>query len=364
MGTGDALSTWIMASAATATRRDPAGHAAPEGAPPHWLVYFGADDIDASACAKVEELGGTVVQPPMEIGEGNRIAVAQDPGRAAVVRALRRATSTTDPNSPGRPAYCGHVRRPSPDATGRRAHRSRSACAACGAPGSATAHGPGVAVRRPLERGRSAARPPTRRRSSPVAGAGAGPTAVGAAKAAIVGQRRQHRERELREAQLCPLSRSSLSEVEQELRQCGLAPNTNQSTLTPNLLAIAPIGAPPAVQAVINAGNEIAHLPYVWGGGHVTYEDSGYDCSGSISFVLAAAGLLKGTETSGQLMSYGDAGPGKWITIYAAQGHTFMYIAGLRFDTVALAQTGSRWSNRPANSGDGGGFVERHPVGL
>ncbi len=72
----------------------------------------------------------------------------------------------------------------------------------------------------------------------------------------------------------------------------------------------------------------------------MTYEDTGYDCSGSISFVLAAAGLLNGTETSGQLMSYGDRGPGKWITIFAAQGHTFMYVAGLRFDTVALAQTG------------------------
>jgi hypothetical protein len=154
----------------------------------------------------------------------------------------------------------------------------------------------------------------------------------------------------------------ALSQVEQELRQSGLAPNTNQSTLTPDLLAIAPIGAPPQVQAIINAGNEIAHLPYIWGGGHARYVDNGYDCSGSISFVLAAAGLLNGTETSGQLMSYGAPGPGKWVTIYATQGHTFMYVAGLRFDTVALAQSGSRWSNRSAT--EGGGFVARHPVGL
>jgi hypothetical protein len=157
---------------------------------------------------------------------------------------------------------------------------------------------------------------------------------------------------------------TSLATVEQELTQSGFNANPNQATLTPNLLAIAPVDAPPEVQAIINAGNEIAHLPYIWGGGHETYEDSGYDCSGSISFVLAAAGLLKGTETAGQLMSYGDSGPGKWITIYASPGHTFMYIAGLRFDTVALAQTGSRWSNRPANGGDGGGFVARHPPGL
>ena len=155
---------------------------------------------------------------------------------------------------------------------------------------------------------------------------------------------------------------TSLTAIELELHQSGFNANPNQATLTPNLLAIAPIDAPPQVQAIVNAGNEIAHLPYIWGGGHETYEDSGYDCSGSISFVLAAAGLLKGTETSGQLMSYGDAGPGKWITIYAAPGHTFMYIAGLRFDTVALAQTGSRWSNRSAD--DGGSFVARHPPGL
>lgn len=155
---------------------------------------------------------------------------------------------------------------------------------------------------------------------------------------------------------------TSLATVEQELTQSGFNANPNQATLTPNLLAIAPVDAPPEVQAIINAGNEIAHLPYIWGGGHETYEDSGYDCSGSISFVLAAAGLLKGTETAGQLMSYGDSGPGKWITIYASPGHTFMYIAGLRFDTVALAQSGSRWSNRSAD--DGGKFVARHPPGL
>jgi cell wall-associated NlpC family hydrolase len=152
--------------------------------------------------------------------------------------------------------------------------------------------------------------------------------------------------------------------IRAELAASGVTANPNQATLTPNRLAIAPIAAPSAVQNVINAGNEIAHLPYIWGGGHITYEDTGYDCSGSISFVLAAAGLLKGTETSGQLMSWGEPGPGKWITVFATQGHTFMYVAGLRFDTVALAQSGSRWSNKPANRGDGGGFVERHPPGL
>jgi cell wall-associated NlpC family hydrolase len=152
--------------------------------------------------------------------------------------------------------------------------------------------------------------------------------------------------------------------VRRELTASGLSANSNQATLTPDGLAIAPVNAPYAVQAVISAGNEIAHLPYVWGGGHARYIDTGYDCSGSLSFVFAAAGLLNTTMTSGQLMSWGQPGPGKWITVFAAQGHTFMYVAGLRFDTVALAETGSRWSNRRADEPNLNQFVVRHPPGL
>jgi hypothetical protein len=152
------------------------------------------------------------------------------------------------------------------------------------------------------------------------------------------------------------------TQVRAELKASGLTANANQAMITPDGLAIAPINAPPAVQTIIQTGNEIAHLPYRFGGGHGTFEDNAYDCSGSLSFVFAASGLLNTTMTSGQLMSWGKPGPGKWITVFATQGHTFMYVAGLRFDTVALAQTGSRWSNRPAT--EGGGFVARHPVGL
>jgi cell wall-associated NlpC family hydrolase len=137
--------------------------------------------------------------------------------------------------------------------------------------------------------------------------------------------------------------------------------NPNQATLTSDGLAIAPIGAPAVVQEIIAAGNQIARLPYRYGGGHATYADTAYDCSGSISYVFDAARLLSGSATSGTLMTWGAAGPGKWITVYANAGHTFMYIAGLRFDTVALAQTGTRWSNRPANAGS---FAVRHPPGL
>ncbi|HLI58205.1 MAG TPA: hypothetical protein VKV21_00935 [Solirubrobacteraceae bacterium] len=156
----------------------------------------------------------------------------------------------------------------------------------------------------------------------------------------------------------------SLDEVRRQLRESGMSASPRQATLTSNLLAIAPVNAPAAVQEVIAAGNQISHLPYIWGGGHMTYEDTGYDCSGSLSYVLAAAGLLNRTMTSGQLMSWGDPGPGKWITVYASPGHTFMYVAGLRFDTVALAESGSRWSNRSADEPDLSSFVARHPPGL
>jgi cell wall-associated NlpC family hydrolase len=156
----------------------------------------------------------------------------------------------------------------------------------------------------------------------------------------------------------------SIADVRQQLAESGMTASTSQATLTPGGLAVAPIGAPAAVQEVIAAGNEIARLPYRYGGGHMTYEDTAYDCSGSISYVFAAAHLLNHTVVSGQLENWGDPGPGKWITVFANAGHTFMYVAGLRFDTVALAQTGSRWSDRPADEPDLSTFSVRHPPGL
>jgi cell wall-associated NlpC family hydrolase len=155
----------------------------------------------------------------------------------------------------------------------------------------------------------------------------------------------------------------TVTQVRQELAQSGMTASASQATLTAGGLALAPIGAPAAVQAVIAAGNQIARLPYHWGGGHMTYEDTGYDCSGSISYVFAAAHLLIQTVTSGELVNYGQPGPGKWITIFANAGHTFMIVAGLRFDTVALAETGSRWSNRRPDE-NLSAFSVRHPPGL
>ncbi len=156
----------------------------------------------------------------------------------------------------------------------------------------------------------------------------------------------------------------SVADIRKQLAQSGMSASTSQATLTPNGLAVAPIDAPAAVAAVIAAGNEIARLPYRYGGGHMTYEDSAYDCSGSISYVFAAAHLLDHTVVSGELERWGAAGPGKWITVFANAGHTFMYIAGLRFDTVALAETGSRWSDRSADEPDLKTFSVRHPPGL
>ena len=156
----------------------------------------------------------------------------------------------------------------------------------------------------------------------------------------------------------------SVSEVRQQLAASGMTASTDQATLTTDGLAIAPVGAPAAVQQIIDAGNQISHLPYIWGGGHMTYQDTGYDCSGSLSYVLAAAHLLDRTMTSGELENWGRPGPGKWITVFATGGHTFMYVAGLRFDTVALAETGTRWSANSADEPDLGSFVERHPAGL
>ncbi|HEX8976516.1 MAG TPA: hypothetical protein VF781_08390 [Solirubrobacteraceae bacterium] len=123
----------------------------------------------------------------------------------------------------------------------------------------------------------------------------------------------------------------------------------------------APAGAPAAVAQVIAAGNAIATLPYVWGGGHGSFHAGGYDCSGSVSYALAAAGLLGAPMVSGDFEGYGDPGPGRWITIYANAGHVWMEVAGWRFDTVALSYGGSRWAQ---GGGEFSGFVVRHPPGF
>ncbi len=131
-------------------------------------------------------------------------------------------------------------------------------------------------------------------------------------------------------------------------------------TLADGLLA-APLGAPAAVAAAIAAGNRIAKLPYRWGGGHRKFEDTAYDCSGSVSYALHAAGLLATTMTSGELAKYGEPGPGRWITIYANADHVYAVIAGVRFDTSGQTRAGSRWQSAQRSHA---GFAVRHPAAL
>jgi peptidoglycan hydrolase-like protein with peptidoglycan-binding domain len=127
-------------------------------------------------------------------------------------------------------------------------------------------------------------------------------------------------------------------------------------------LASAPANAPAAVKAVIAAGNKIAFKPYIFGGGHGSWNAAGYDCSGSVSYALHGGGLISTTEDSGELESYGAAGHGQWITIWANAGHVYMYVAGLRFDTSAQSSTGgSRWTTQSRSNS---GYVERHPRGF
>jgi hypothetical protein len=122
-----------------------------------------------------------------------------------------------------------------------------------------------------------------------------------------------------------------------------------------------PRGLPAAVSRAIRAANRIAGLPYRFGGGHRSFRDSGYDCSGSVSYVLHGAGRLSSPLDSSALMSYGATGRGRWITIYANPGHAYMVIRGRRYDTTGRSQTGSRWQQVERSSA---GYVVRHPPGL
>jgi len=142
-------------------------------------------------------------------------------------------------------------------------------------------------------------------------------------------------------------------------RRGGGDPNSTAILLTG--VALAPPTAPEVVKGAINAANTIVGRPYVWGGGHASFYDNSYDCSGAVSFALFGGGLIPRPLDSSSLMRWGSPGPGKWITVYANPGHTFVEIAGLRFDTVGDEQgTGPRWHLATASTD---GFVARHPPG-
>lgn len=123
-----------------------------------------------------------------------------------------------------------------------------------------------------------------------------------------------------------------------------------------------PTNVPESVQKVVAGANEIADFPYVFGGGHASFIDNAYDCSGSVSYALAAGGLIDRPETSGELESWGKPGPGRYITVFANAGHTYMYVDGILFDTAGRSGVyASRWQ---VTGVDNSGFVARHWPGL
>jgi cell wall-associated NlpC family hydrolase len=137
--------------------------------------------------------------------------------------------------------------------------------------------------------------------------------------------------------------------------------NGARGSVTAAGFAVPPAAAPEVVKDVIAAGNEIALLPYKWGGGHRSWSDTGYDCSGSVSYALHGAGLLGSPLVSGDFADWGGPGAGAWITIYANASHVYMVVAGIRFDTSSRSHSGSRWTMEQRSSS---GFTVTHPVGL
>ncbi len=135
----------------------------------------------------------------------------------------------------------------------------------------------------------------------------------------------------------------------------------SKATVGADGLAVAPADAPDQVKQIIAAGNAIAKKPYIYGGGHGKWEDRGYDCSGSVSYALHGAGLLDESMPSGNFTSWGEKGPGQWVTLYAKGSHMYMVVAGIRFDTSGRAEDGSRWHTSMRSAS---GYTVVHPPGL
>lgn len=139
---------------------------------------------------------------------------------------------------------------------------------------------------------------------------------------------------------------------------------TPKARLLSNGMLVPPASAPPRVKKVIAAANRIRNKPYVYGGGHRRWWDRGYDCSGAVSFALRGGKFLASPMPSGPLMNWGAPGEGRWITVYAHGGHTYMVVAGYRWDTSGNedGSTGPSWHRNPRSPDSG--FVARHPAGF
>jgi peptidoglycan hydrolase-like protein with peptidoglycan-binding domain len=147
--------------------------------------------------------------------------------------------------------------------------------------------------------------------------------------------------------------------------------STDPATIEPDGRLSLPAGAPTAVRQIVAAADQIIDQPYVYGGGHGGFTSRGYDCSGAVSYALHGAGLLSSPEDSTGLESFGQAGTGTWVTVYADAGHAFLVVDGRAFDTADYggpnipSGSGPRWRNSPrGNLADGGGYIARHPAGL
>jgi peptidoglycan hydrolase CwlO-like protein len=162
---------------------------------------------------------------------------------------------------------------------------------------------------------------------------------------------------------------NDLASISEQMASTGApVPATAPAPLTPGQSAdfisesqaSIPAAAPSQVQAAIEAANAIATTPYIWGGGHGSFESSGYDCSGAVSYALHGGGFLESPLDSTGLSTWGEAGPGQWITVYGNSGHAWMTIAGLAFDTSGGA--GPRWHPEMVSSPEE--FIARHPPGF
>ncbi|MHB8240745.1 MAG: hypothetical protein ACYDHN_02025 [Solirubrobacteraceae bacterium] len=158
---------------------------------------------------------------------------------------------------------------------------------------------------------------------------------------------------------------SQMQAVERSAKQAQkhrLTPVPGGESIAGNGTLPIPAALPEVIQKVIAGANEIADFPYVFGGGHASFVDNAYDCSGSVSYALAAGGLLSAPETSGELESWGAPGPGRYITVYANAGHTYMYVDGVLYDTAGRSGVyASRWQ---VGAVDNSGYVVRHFPGL
>jgi cell wall-associated NlpC family hydrolase len=156
-------------------------------------------------------------------------------------------------------------------------------------------------------------------------------------------------------------ARAMRRRVEQPAPAAAPAPAGHAALSADGRTAIAPADAPPQVQDAVAAANRITRKPYRYGGGHGRFRDSGYDCSGAVSYVLHGAGLLRGARDSRGLMSWRRRGPGRWMTVYSNPGHAYVVIAGLRFDTSGRGASGPRWRTEPRSTR---GYVARHAGSL